>query len=266
MTGSQLRRRLRIRRGPGTWYRRLRSIEYLATRDRRDAMAFILADDVPLPIRSRLGLIRRYITITNQLRGYHTLGEMLAISRAILQRPSPVVVEAGCAHGSSSAKLSLATAAAGGRLEVFDSFRGIPPNQEVHQHLNGRQTRFYAGAFRATLSSVERTIARFGDPSVCVLHKGWFADTLPAQAPEAIDVAVLDVDLIESTRTCIQVLFPRLRPGGILFSLDGQLRATHQLLADPSFWRDQVGTPPPSIAGLGRSKLLAIHADPAPPA
>ena len=55
---------------------------------------------------------------------------------------------------------------------------------------------------------------------------------------------------------------PRLRPGGVIFSQDGHLHAIVSLLADPAFWRSEVGVEPPRIRGLGRDKLLAI---PAPP-
>src|SRR5690606_24882776 len=105
-----------------------------------------------------------------------------------------------------------------------------------------------------------RTVARRGAPEVVSFHKGWFADTLPELAEPSVDVALLDVDLIESTRACLRALYPRLAAGGVLFTLDGQLRATHQLLADERFWREEVGAPAmPRIDGLGRAKLLAIR-------
>ena len=248
-----------MRRGPGSLYRRWTSIRYLATRDRRDLLGFLRDREVGLGLAARLDLLRRFTAITNQVRGYHTLGEMLAVSRAILVRRRPVVLEAGCGHGSSTAKLSLAVRAAGGRLIVCDSFRGLPPNCERHQHMDGRPIEFRAGAFRATLPQVRRTVERLGAAEVCEFHKGWFADTLPALEVGALDVVVLDVDLVESTRVCLRQLVPRLAPGGILFTLDGQLRATHDLLGSAGFWRDEVGVAPPRIEGLGAAKLLVVR-------
>ncbi len=258
-----------MKRGPGSLYRRLKSLEYLATRDRADLVDFLLRADLPLGLAARADLVRRYVRATNHVRGYHTLGEMLTIARAILSRPRPIVLEAGCAHGSSTAKLSLATRAAGGRLLVYDSFRGLPANGERHHHLDGRPVEFRAGAFRATLPAVERTLARFGAPEVVQLTKGWFADTLPALTEPRLDVVVLDVDLLESTRVCLRALVPRLAPDGVLFTLDGQLRATHDLLADAAFWEADVGVRPPTIEGLGERKLLTLRPQPptaAPPA
>ncbi len=248
-----------MRRGPGSLYRRWMSLRYLATRDRRDLVVFLRDRDLPLGLAARIDLLRRYTAVTNQVRGYHTLGEMLAVSRAILARAQPVVLEAGCGHGSSTAKLSLAARLAGGRLIVCDSFRGLPPNREQHHHMDGRPVEFRAGAFRATLPQVRRVVERLGAAEVVSFHKGWFADTLPALEAPPLDVVVLDVDLVESTRVCLRQLVPRLAPGGVLFTLDGQLRATHQLLGSDAFWRDEVGVPPPRVEGLGTAKLLVVR-------
>jgi hypothetical protein len=253
------------RRGPGSLYRRLKSIEFLLTRDRGDVARFLVGGGArALP--GRLELVRRFVSITNHTRGYHTLGEILVVADEVLRRRAPDVLEAGCAHGSSTAKLSLAVRAAGGTLGVFDSFRGLPANDERHTHLDGRVIEFRAGAFRARLPSVRRTVERFGAPEVCAFHKGWFADTLPALDPRPhLDVVLLDVDLVDSTRVCVRELYPRLRPGGVLVTLDGQLRATHELLADPAFWRDEVGLPaPPPMRGVGSAKLVTIRGPAAP--
>jgi O-methyltransferase len=245
-----------VRRGPGSLYRRWKSVEYLLGRDRRAVVEF-LTGRLPLPRVERVRLIARFVGITNRVRGYHTLGEMLQISGEILRRSAPVVVEAGCGKGSSTAKLSLAVRAAGGRLLVYDSFKGLPANDERHENLDGREVIFRAGAFRGRLNEVQRTLDELGAPEVCELHRGWFSDTMP-RLDQAVDVALLDVDLVESTRTCLRAIVPRLRPGGVIFSLDGQLRATHQLLGDAGFWQE-LGVPPPAVDGLGSAKLLVIR-------
>ncbi|MGH9322771.1 MAG: TylF/MycF/NovP-related O-methyltransferase [Vicinamibacteria bacterium] len=249
-----------MRRGPGTLYRSLQSLRFLATRDRRAAIEFTLAKDLPgVSLAERLSLLRRFVRVTHGVRGYHTLTEMLSIARAILARAGrrPIVLEAGCGYGASTAKLSLAARLASGSLIACDSFRGMPENQEKHELMDGRATEFRAGAFRGTLASVKGTVEKWGAIEVCRFEKGYFADTLPRLPREcSLDVVVLDVDLAASTRECVRELWPRLRSGGVLFSLDGQLRATHELLSNPGFWRDEVGAEPPAIEGLGYSKLL----------
>lgn len=250
-----------MRRGPGSLYRRLRSVPYLLTRDRDEILRFLSADlPIPLSRLDRLRLVRRFYSITHQVRAYHTQAEMLRVALEILRRADrrPTVLEAGAGKGSSTAKLSLATRIADGKLFVFDSFKGLPANQEVHQNLDGRPVVFHEGAFLGRLGGVERVLETWGAPEVCELRKGWFEQTLPGFQP-MLDVVLLDVDLLASTRTCLIHLFPRLRRDGVLFSQDGHLKAIVSLLGSTSFWRDEVGVEPPEIRGLGQDKLLEIR-------
>ncbi|MBI4615568.1 MAG: class I SAM-dependent methyltransferase [Planctomycetes bacterium] len=253
----------RIRRGPGSLYRKIRSLEYLATRDRGEVWRFLAARyPVPFSAAARLELVRRFVETTNAVRGYHTNREMLAVARQILAlagRPGLTVVEAGSGKGASTAKLSLAVRIAGGTLHVFDSFRGLPANDELDEHLDGRPARFRAGAFAGRLASVKRVVERFGAIEVCEFHKGWFHETLP-RFERPVDVAILDVDLLSSTRICLARLFPLLRAGGLLFTQDGHLKKIVETLASERFWRDEVGVHPPAIPGLGERKFLEIRA------
>jgi O-methyltransferase len=243
-------------------YRRLKSIEYLWRRDRAAVLAFLRADyPVALPFSRRLALVRRFVTTTNHVRAYHSQAQMLTVADRALRlagRAGLTLVECGCGKGASTAKLSLIARLAGGRLVAFDSFQGMPPNRERHEDLLGRRMEFRAGAFRGRLREVERTVARFGAPEVVEYRKGWFAATLPG-FDQPVDVALLDVDLLESTRACLAHLVPRLRPGGVLFSQDGHLRAVVTLLGDERFWREEVGVEPPHVAGLGAEKFLEIR-------
>lgn len=248
------------RRGTGSLYRRLKSVQFLLTRDRAAVLAFLRARyPVSLSLSARLRLVAQFVHTTNHVRTYHTQAEMLTVADRILRlagRPDLTVVECGSGKGGSTAKLSLVTRLAGGRLLVFDSFRGLPANDEVHVNAWGRRVEFRAGAFRGRLPSVQRTVARFGAPEVCEYYKGWFEETLP-RLDRAVDVVLLDVDLLASTRTCVRELFPLVRPGGALFSQDGHLRAIVELLGDEGFWRGEVGGEVPEVVGLGR-KLVEI--------
>jgi O-methyltransferase len=243
-------------RGPGSAYRRALSIRYLLTRDRRASWRFVAGSSGRAAL-DRLELIAAMLRITDQVRGYHTLSEMLTVSAEILERERPVVVECGAGSGSSTAKLSLAVRAAGGELHVFDSFRGIPENDEVHENLDGRRVVFRAGAFTGRLGAVQRAVDKYGAPEVCTYYKGLFSETLPG-FKKTLDVVLLDVDLLSSTKTCVRALYPQLRPGGVMFSQDGHLRAIVETLRSDSFWRAEVGVTPPSIEGLGRAKLLRL--------
>jgi hypothetical protein len=89
--------------------------------------------------------------------------------------------------------------------------------------------------------------------------KGWFDDTLPA-LDRPLDVVLLDVDLVASTRTCLRWLYPASGPAAPS-SQDGHLRATIALLEDSCFWRDD-GRRAADDPRLGTRKLLEIPAAP----
>lgn len=250
------------RRGPGTLYRKLQTLGHLVRRDRAAVARFLASRDYALARRDRLRLLASFVAITNAVRGYHTLGEILVVADLVLRRAGTenlTLVEVGAGAGASTAKLSLLARAAGARLHVFDTFRGIPENDERHHLLDGTPLRFAKGAFRGRLGAVKRRVAEHGVIEVCTFHKGLLEETLP-RYEGLVDVALLDVDLVASTRAAVRTLYPRLRPGGALVSQDGHLRATHDALSDDAFWRDEVGCARPVVEGLGRDKLLVIRA------
>ncbi len=191
----------------------------------------------------------------------HTQEEILTFVRTILDVPRDapgVIVEAGCYKGSSTAKFSLAADAIGRELVVFDSFRGLPQNDEPHdKNIFGRPESFRKGEYCGTLAEVKANVSRFGVIDRCRFVPGWFADTLP-RFREPVAAVYLDVDLASSTRECLKHFYPLLRAGGVLVSQDGHLPLVIDVFDDDEFWMGQVGCRKPRIAGLGASKLIAI--------
>ena len=250
-----------FKRGAGTNFRKIQSIKFLLTRDRTAVVKF-LAAKYPFEFsrRQRFRLLKDFINITNNMRGYHTLAEILTVCDRIFRRGNGkdiVVVEAGSGSGSSTAKLSLATQIVGGRLLVYDSFRGIPQNDEQHELLDGRSLQFLRGAFKGRITAVKKRVNEYGAPEVCTYTKGLFQDTL-IDFDEAVDVLLVDVDLISSTQTCIEQIVPNLKAHGVVFSQDGHLRATVDLFKDENFWREKLKIAPPRIPGLGTNKFLEL--------
>ncbi len=172
---------------------------------------------------------------------------------AILTGPPGAVVEAGCWKGASAAKLSLACAKTGRPLHLFDSFEGLPENEEVHgKNTEGKEMLFEGGAFAGSMETVNSTISRFGEPSVCHYHKGWFSKTMP-NFREPVAVAYVDVDLASSTADCLTNLYPLLVRGGVIFSQDGHVPLVLDYLRQFQVKSGAV------IEGLGERKLLAIR-------
>jgi O-methyltransferase len=191
----------------------------------------------------------------------HLQAEMLPIISSILALPDGgegVIVEAGSFHGGSASKLSHACAMRRRKLVIFDSFEGIPENDEPHErNIYGGHAKFDKGDWAGSLDLVQGNIRKYGRMDVCEFAKGWFADTMPG-FDRPIDIAYVDVDLASSTRTCLKYLFPRLLPGGRIYSQDGHLPLVIDVLRDERFWNVEVGVKKPRMDGLGSKKLVTI--------
>jgi O-methyltransferase len=98
---------------------------------------------------------------------------------------------------------------------VADSFAGLPkPNQEEFAADAG-DTHWRWSGLAVGVEQVRHNFARYGllDDQVRFLV-GWFKDTLPGAPIESLSVIRLDGDMYESTWQAIEVLYPKLSPGG----------------------------------------------------
>ena len=161
-----------------------------------------------LPVAAeRKALLKKLQRVRRHVPCPHNESHVLSFLVPLLRLPQSiegVIVEAGCFRGGSTAKLSLVAAHLGRQLVVFDSFAGLPPNDEPHEHSilgHSIQGWFKEGAFCGALSEVRANVEAYGDIRPVRFIPGWFADTLPP-FDEKICAAYLDVDLAASTRTC----------------------------------------------------------------
>ena len=215
-------------------------------------------------IHDRRDLLRRMREITANVPCPHNESHILQFIVELLKLPPDtqgVVVEAGCFRGGSTAKLSIAASHSGRDLVIFDSFQGLPANDEVHERsILGHSIEgwFVEGEFAGRLDEVQRNVARYGDGDRCRYVPGWFEDTMPS-FNEPIAAAYLDVDLASSTRTCLKHLYPRLAPGGFFLSQDGDFPLVIDAISDRDFWESEVGYPIPQMSGLGTSKMVMVR-------
>jgi O-methyltransferase len=230
-------------------------------RDIEAILGFLASKHRGLPLTRRYALARRLRAISRAIDCPHTESEILAYIDSILSLDASTpgcLVEAGCYKGGSTAKFSIAAKAARRELVVFDSFEGIPRHTEDHgTNIFGRPVTFAEGEYAGSLEEVTRNVAIYGEIDACRFVKGWFNDTLPG-FKETIAAIYLDVDLAESTRTCLKHLYPLLRPGGTLYSQDGHLPLVLKVFDDDAFWRDEIGCAKPHVHGWGTSKLLKV--------
>jgi O-methyltransferase len=238
---------------------------YRLARDWRDGAACLAFVLTPMPYTSllqRWRLVYRMCEISDKLPAPHTQAEVLAYMREILEMPESragIIVEAGCFKGASTAKFSLAAKSAGRHLVVYDSFEGIPDNHEEHgNNIFGESVGFKPGSFRGGIDEVQRNVERFGDIAVCDLRQGWFDESLPLLR-EDVAAAYIDVDLASSTYSCLRYIYPRLVPGGRIYSQDGHLPLVIAVFKDEEFWRNELGCAPPQVQGLGKSKIIWLE-------
>jgi O-methyltransferase len=219
----------------------------------------------PTTFGQRLALVWRFYVISYKVDCPHTENELITIARTILNLGPDVsggipgvIVEAGAFHGGSTAKLSLVCRLAGRQLTVFDSFEGMPQNNEAHgKSIFGREHHFPKGSHAVSLEEVKRNVETYGDISRCRFFKGWFSQTMPS-FKEPVALACINADLVQSTKDCLKNLYPLVSVGGLIFSQDGHFPWIIELLRDDSFWKKDIGIGKPRMENLGTSKLVAI--------
>lgn len=213
-----------------------------------------------LPPRERKELLARIREVSRHVESPHNASHVLTfVVECLRRRDIPgVLVEAGCFKGSSAAKFSIVASMLGKRLFVFDSFQGLPANEERHsESILGHSVEgwFTEGAFAGSLEEVRSNVERFGEIDACEFVPGWFEDTMPGFSEQVV-AGYLDVDLASSTRTCLEHLHPLLAPGGVLVSQDGDFPLVIDALRE---WQGSNGV---EIEGLGERKMLLIPSSP----
>jgi hypothetical protein len=126
------------------------------------------------------------------------------------------IVECGTARGGSAALLGLAMKRTGVQrtLWVFDTFEGIPaPTRSDPDYDVAAQ---FTGSFRGELAEVTSLFERLGILDTARLVKGRFEETIPGADIGPIAVLHIDGDWYESVKVCLDHLYDRVTPGGII--------------------------------------------------
>lgn len=164
------------------------------------------------------------------------------------------VIECGTFLGGSAANLSLVCDLCDRTLEIFDSFEGLPePSSADSSHvivLEHEVQTYAKGAFRGSLPDVQKNITRFGRISACNFNVGYFDQTLPAFRKPCV-LAFLDVDLVESLRTCLVHLWPLMREGCYLFTHEAHHMEIAGVFFDQAWWKNRLNCGAPGLVGAG---------------
>jgi O-methyltransferase len=183
--------------------------------------------------------------------------EHLLMATEILKVPPQVegcVVECGSFKGGSATNLSLVCALCNRRLEIFDSFAGLPePSGVDQQHVlvdAGEVHTYEKGAWCGTLPEVKKNISQFGNISVCNFNVGYFDQTLPGFQKKCI-MAFLDVDLVGSLETCVTYLWPLLQDGCYLFTHEAHHLEIAAFFFAEGWWQSNMHCAAPGLIGAG---------------
>jgi asparagine synthase (glutamine-hydrolysing) len=197
------------------WVNGAKTRAYLELRQRRDAEGTRLASRIRQEKLTFLGM-----------------GALLDLRRRVLEADRRGVpgdlVEAGCALGGSAILMALSKLP-DRELYLHDVFGTIPPptdqdgpdvKERYETILRGDAQGFdgdvYYGYQPNLRDSVAHSFARFGVPveaNNVHLVEGLFQDTIRPTGPVA--VAHIDGDWYESTKVCLERLWPVLSPGGV---------------------------------------------------
>lgn len=152
-------------------------------------------------------------------------------------------VECGVFAGANAAAMARAPMdhgpANGRRLHLFDSFRGIP--EAGPEDVEFLEAGHRAGLSACSLEQVQANMAAWCiDPDLLVYYRGSFENTVLVAADPiigigAIAVLRLDGDLYESTKVCMEHLYPKVSAGGWVivddFHLSGCRKAVNEFVS-----------------------------------
>jgi len=190
------------------------------------------------------------------ISGSHFL-EHLIMATDILKIPKSIegcVVECGSYKGASTANLSLVCAFCNRRLEVFDSFEGLPEpleHDKAHTCLSTKEIHTYTrGAWSGSLEEAKRNITNYGEVKVCKFNVGYFDATLPDFDKKCVFIFA-DVDLRNSLETCVNHLWLVLQDGCSFYVHEAHHMEIASLFFDKEWWRDNCNSNPPGLVGAG---------------
>jgi len=205
----------------------------------------------------RIALGLRMFRNTLRIRTGTSYKTHLVMALKLLETPPEVtgdVVECGTWKGGSATNLSLVCRIVGRRLQVFDSFQGLPEGRPGDREAAG----YAKGDYCGPLDEVKRNIGRHGAIEVCDFVQGWFEDTLPSFTRPVV-LAFLDVDLEASLDTCVRHLWPRLVEGGHLFTDEAVGLDYVALFFSERWWQRHFGQTPPGLMGAGTGLPLGEY-------
>ena len=185
--------------------------------------------------------------LTEVLRSQRTLLSayeqyfVYSVARAQALREG-AMAEVGVFRGGSA---RLICEAKGGKpLHLFDTFEGLPDRTDADS------PHYQDHHYRCGLSDVQAYLQKYENVH---FHPGLFPDSAHDVPEQSYCFAHFDVDLYESTKSCLEYFYPRMIPGGLMVSHDyGFVPGVEK--AYQEFFRDK----PEGIIDLPTTQCLVV--------
>ena len=155
------------------------------------------------------------------------------------------IVECGVARGGSAALMALVLRQLESDKSVwaFDTFEGIPaPTEQDPDYVIAS---LYTGKFRGDLEEMKNTFRTLGIQERFRFVQGRFEDTLPETRVGPIALLHIDGDWYSSVKACLEHLYDRVSPGGVIQLDDygfwqGAEKATDEFLSKRNLPRNLI--------------------------
>lgn len=162
-------------------------------------------------------LLSNYPIISEQIKRPALAVVLRELEQVIAQGVDGDIVEFGCYIGTTNLflrrLLDQTNQSTTRQLHAYDSFAGLPAKTAADS--SGAGLQFQGGELTISrkhfLQEFQR--AHLQPP---IVHKAWFKDLTNHDVPEEIAYAFLDGDFYESILTSLQLVWPRLSPGGVI--------------------------------------------------
>lgn len=166
----------------------------------------------------------------------HTLYGTAAIAgKVLIDEISGALVECGVWKGAHPAIMSYMARYCnqhGRIIYLFDSFEGLPKSTSDDPGME----HIPSGELAVPLKEVRKYMTEVcaAEEGTLRFIKGWFEDTVPEKAKKIGPIALLrlDGDLYESTKVCMEHLYPKVSPGGFVIIDDWQLSGVRKAVCE----------------------------------
>lgn len=127
------------------------------------------------------------------------------------------IVECGSWNGGYAAMMNIASEQCDKRRDVwlFDSFEGLPKPGTEDVTYEGKKGKLSAA--KGDIRLAEKVLSKVEENRKHIVE-GWFQETFSTSIPQidAIAFLHLDCDFYDSTRYCLEQLYPLLSPGALV--------------------------------------------------